>query len=883
MSAQKICPLEAKKKSGNCFPINGETLISFFTYQVIPEHLSWKSERKSTRKESSNICHLMRSRFETGKMPSLAKDLADICCCNICGEAYDEGRQAPRLLSCSHTVCHSCIKNIVKSGRVKCPFDNREFSLPPQGLFPLNRFVLETLGKLNDLGEASIASKECVECKREAASVICATCKSQLCGACESKVHTGQDGHSVHPWSARCLECEAAAATFNCVDCQARLCSTCDGILHSFKVLNKHSRTAWTDPEQKARAAPTSSPSLDSQPQEDGKWMCWERDPQLPALVHLTNSDRSVHLDKQADNNTVRMLTDRTWSTGRHMVNIKLESTRGRDKLHKEEVYLGVCPYPAQDRSGLLGYKGVGWSLSLYEGAKCHGGQGDRSVFNYSPSLPDKLLDGDRIGILLDCERGELEFFHNDKSLGVAFDNIDTPVRVAITATHTLRLTLETPAQVPKESVYKEAALQSELYSAAPQDNHALAPNTLELALQQLAAQYSGAQEPQLIDEPPEDDEKCILVAQHPDHFLTYRPAPFQPQPATQPQPTAPTSFRQAFGAALGMSLRSMSSSSSSSQSHSHSSPSSSRTPQPQPPQPTQPRTQAQAATEMQSVEPAASPRCVMCRNTPQGGYWECSPCSLRVCTACVNAGRVTVTPATLFRSTGFRLAVLRRGGRQVTLGRRAGPTATERVTGNQVWAEGRHMVTVRLDSNVGKQMLSNEELYFGVQPEPSRANGLLGYTGDGHALSLFEGAKCWGGRQAASVFRYAPQLPQQVQSGDTISCLVDCDQKLVEYFHNGRSLGVAFDNLETPCRFAMTATSSITATIVPNPGGKLPEENYWDPEALDMKLNNAPSDSAATPMDESLYALMAMMHAHQRAQTDTVADNAQQRMDTDT
>ncbi|XP_071542714.1 uncharacterized protein [Panulirus ornatus] len=42
--------------------------------------------------------------------------------CDICLQCYNEGKRLPRNLSCGHTLCTSCIAQIVKRGPLKCPF-----------------------------------------------------------------------------------------------------------------------------------------------------------------------------------------------------------------------------------------------------------------------------------------------------------------------------------------------------------------------------------------------------------------------------------------------------------------------------------------------------------------------------------------------------------------------------------------------------------------------------------------------------------------------------------------------------------------------------------------------------------------------------------------
>ena len=72
------------------------------------------------------------------------ESLAELLCCVICLENYDEeGQHVPRLLPCSHTVCESCIKDLITNDTLVCPecrkkhrAENKEKS------FPQNKYLL---------------------------------------------------------------------------------------------------------------------------------------------------------------------------------------------------------------------------------------------------------------------------------------------------------------------------------------------------------------------------------------------------------------------------------------------------------------------------------------------------------------------------------------------------------------------------------------------------------------------------------------------------------------------------------------------------------------------------------------------------------------------
>ena len=48
--------------------------------------------------------------------------LAEILCCSVCLEDYEEdGDHIPRLLPCTHTLCEACIKHLIKDNKLECP------------------------------------------------------------------------------------------------------------------------------------------------------------------------------------------------------------------------------------------------------------------------------------------------------------------------------------------------------------------------------------------------------------------------------------------------------------------------------------------------------------------------------------------------------------------------------------------------------------------------------------------------------------------------------------------------------------------------------------------------------------------------------------------
>ena len=90
------------------------------------------------------------------------ESLAELLCCVICLENYDEEKHVPRLLTCSHTVCESCIKDLITNDTLVCPecrkkhrAENKEKS------FPQNKYLLAHIcsGKI-DAKESSRSTQK---------------------------------------------------------------------------------------------------------------------------------------------------------------------------------------------------------------------------------------------------------------------------------------------------------------------------------------------------------------------------------------------------------------------------------------------------------------------------------------------------------------------------------------------------------------------------------------------------------------------------------------------------------------------------------------------------------------------------------------------------
>ena len=121
-----------------------------------------------------------------GNMDSLQESLA----CQVCFEDFSEdGDHVPRLLPCSHTLCESCIGQLIQNNRAKCPTCNMQHQARRATDFPQNRYTLTMMRRLPERAEI----RRCQLHQDEEETVFCreAECQKPICTECLSEHHFG--------------------------------------------------------------------------------------------------------------------------------------------------------------------------------------------------------------------------------------------------------------------------------------------------------------------------------------------------------------------------------------------------------------------------------------------------------------------------------------------------------------------------------------------------------------------------------------------------------------------------------------------------------------------------------------------------------------------
>ena len=99
--------------------------------------------------------------------------------CAVCKDIYKD----PRILPCSHTMCKSCLDDVVRNTSIICPICRATHSVPHSGIngFPRN------------LAIAGMVDSLCVECKITHSEVSCSHCNKMVCQNCHV-AHTAFEG-----------------------------------------------------------------------------------------------------------------------------------------------------------------------------------------------------------------------------------------------------------------------------------------------------------------------------------------------------------------------------------------------------------------------------------------------------------------------------------------------------------------------------------------------------------------------------------------------------------------------------------------------------------------------------------------------------------------
>lgn len=124
--------------------------------------------------------------------------------CGTCLYAYDQAEHTPKLLSCSHTICQSCLEliassptlnNSTETGCIKCPICRQNIAIPNGGITALPpSFLVNQLFDLVNKKPREFIPKCSVHLEQEL--LFCETCDCVFCDNCNNNNQPGAEANS---------------------------------------------------------------------------------------------------------------------------------------------------------------------------------------------------------------------------------------------------------------------------------------------------------------------------------------------------------------------------------------------------------------------------------------------------------------------------------------------------------------------------------------------------------------------------------------------------------------------------------------------------------------------------------------------------------------
>ena len=126
-------------------------------------------------------------------MASPVDCLEEILFCQVCFEEFKEdGDHVPRLLPCSHTLCHTCIGQLIQGNKIECPECRQKHEAKKEEKsFPQNKYIIVQIKRRSPaLQKDQTQSEQCLEHGKEL-NIFCkdAGCQKTICVACSSSYH----------------------------------------------------------------------------------------------------------------------------------------------------------------------------------------------------------------------------------------------------------------------------------------------------------------------------------------------------------------------------------------------------------------------------------------------------------------------------------------------------------------------------------------------------------------------------------------------------------------------------------------------------------------------------------------------------------------------
>ena len=150
--------------------------------------------------------------------------------CQVCLE--DMLELNPRLLTCHHTFCEGCLRNLIRGQKISCPTCRLETPVPQGDVTKLTKDFRLLQMKEHIEKIATKPSSYCQLCKKSVVSCVCETCNNLICDACKDK-HGRMKLFKDHNILKLCQKHPERGISHICIKCVETVCSTCILLDHS--------------------------------------------------------------------------------------------------------------------------------------------------------------------------------------------------------------------------------------------------------------------------------------------------------------------------------------------------------------------------------------------------------------------------------------------------------------------------------------------------------------------------------------------------------------------------------------------------------------------------------------------------------------------------
>ena len=148
----------------------------------------------------------------------------DLYTCEVCFDNMLD--KDPRMLSCCHSFCSSCLKILIKTGAISCPLCREITTVPNNDIYSLvNNFMLTKFRKYLqkvELGKIFL----CKFCLAETATLKCQECSQLFCETCSEK-HKAMKTFKDHKIYKLCDKHKDGMITHVCIKCARPACAKC--------------------------------------------------------------------------------------------------------------------------------------------------------------------------------------------------------------------------------------------------------------------------------------------------------------------------------------------------------------------------------------------------------------------------------------------------------------------------------------------------------------------------------------------------------------------------------------------------------------------------------------------------------------------------------